>query len=770
MTFDGMNLPRIDFDLEKDDLYWIKEGPDRTWAARFRRMDMRGMLVFDRDDGPDVSIQVPLFKRMRSDGRAVRVPANIRTRKSALELGDVDPTNLLDPEEPGITVAEQSRRLKKFDVFKRARDVRWFVVEADEKPLLTRGHVGIRDFIQSREAEARRKGVTFIPSAPTLLRAIDQCGIFQSRPLSAFFYDYGKHDRLRRWHPVVIREADRMVQSYWHPDKKPLHEVRNDFWDAILTEIADYKAKGLPVPESLRKPSRECVRLWLNLTEDWYRWKERYGQLSADGRYRGRGKHIEATRPLEYVAFDHTIVDCWALVEDEDGSLLLVEKPTLTIGVDVYSRMRLGAVLTYEPPSIYTVNLCLKQVIRYKDFLVDEFGEVKGACDGWGKPKCIIVDNGWEFVGMSFQATCEAAGISVIWAPVRTPQFKSVVEQAFDDLNEHVWHRLPGGIPLTPQLRAKLGIDNRARSAHTIRQLEYFMWHHLVHVRHLEPNEEIGCAPAQKWAKGIRDKSRATVDDPSLFDGLLGQGKRCVLTPQGVAIDGQRYHDPDITSQLLDRLLKYGRKRHVKASFYKTGNVDVYVTTDRVDASYVMVWDFDRRKSVRMPNVRSRYSQGISWKVLEAVEAFAKAENLAFHDEDAMIAARAAYNRMIRSQLPVEGFGRARKRAGEIDRAPALVPGDRVIEKPVPATPDGNADVPHDTAAIHRADDRIPTAGAQRGKPKRARKPPPVSPKPRSTDASPAMPVAPQPAPEPETFALADPMAFLRQLAAADKE
>ncbi len=769
MSFNGMNLPRIDFDLEKDDVYWIKEGPGKTWAARFVRMDMRGLLVFNRDDGPDLTIAVDLFKRMRSDGRAVRVPVMLRTKKSALELGDVDPTNLLDPEEAGITVTEQSRRIEKLKIFKKKKDLRWFVIEADEKPLLTRGHAGTKDFIRSKEAEARRNGATFIPSAPTLLRAIEECGVFQSRPLSAFFYDYGKHDKLRRWHPAVIREADKMVQAYWHPDKKPLHEVRNDFWDAINTEINDLKAKRLPVPPSLRKPSKECVRLWINLAEDWYRWKERYGQLAADARFRGRGKHIEATRPLEYVAFDHTIVDCWALVEDEDGNILVVEKPTLTLAVDVYTRMRLGAVLTYEPPSIYTVNLCLKQVIRFKDFLVDEFGEVKGACDGWGKPKCIIVDNGWEFVGMAFQATCEAAGISVIWAPIRTPQFKAVVEQAFDDLNEHVWHRLPGGIPLTPQLRAKLGIDNRVNSAHTIRQLEYLMWHHLVHVRHLEPNAEIGCAPAQKWARGIQNKSRATVDDPALFDGLLGQGKRCVLTPQGVAVDGQRFHDPEITSELLNRLLKYGRKKHVKGSFHKTGNVDVYVTCDRVDASYVMIWDFDRRKSVRMPNVNSRYTQGTSWKVVEAVEAFATAQSIAFHDEDAMIAARAAYNRMIRSQLPIEGFGKARKRAAEIDKAPSLVPGDRVIEKAVPATPEGNADVPHDTAAINRSDDRIPSVGSNRGKAKQDKNPKPGPSAPTRSNQA-AVVQATEPPSQTETFALADPMAFLRQLEAADQE
>ncbi|WP_332716551.1 integrase catalytic domain-containing protein [Pelagibacterium mangrovi] len=772
MTFDAMTLPKLDFDLRKDDLYWVKTSPDEKRALRFLRMDMKGLLVFQGDDGPDIKIAVPLFKTMRSDGRAARVPNKVRTKKSPLELGDVNPTNLLDPEEPGITTTEQARRLKQIRIFQKARDLRWFVVEADLAPLTTRGHVGVDRFISSKRADAKRAGIRWTPSAPTLLRAIDQCGEFQSRPLSAFFYDYGKHEKLRRWHPFVISEAQKMIEAFWHPDRKPHHEVRNDFYNAILNEIARLKGEGLAIPPSLRKPAKETTRQWINLAESWYRWRDRYGQPAADARYLGRGRSIEATRPLEYVVFDHTVVDCWALVEDEGGNILLVEKPTLTLAVDLKTRMRLAAFLSYEPPSLYSVMACLKQVVRVKDWLVEEFGAVKGACDGWGKPRTIVVDNGWEFAGMSFQATCEAAGISVIWAPVRCPQFKAVVEQAFDDLNEHVWHRMKGGIPLTPQLRSKFRIDNSTKAAHTIRQMEYLMWHHFVHVRHLEPNEEIGCAPALAWAKGLQAHGRRTVDDVTVFDGLLGEGVRCTLTPQGVAIDGQRFHDPSITSDLLNRLLRFARKGNRTKDFARAGSMDVYATRDRVDASYVMVWDFEAKKSIRMPNVRSRYSHGISWKVLKEVERFAAEENLAFHSEDEMIAARAAFNAMVRSELPHQGFRAARKRAALIDKAPSLVPGDRVKEVAIPANPTGAVNIAHDTAAVHRTDDRIPPAGPDRSRQKRKK----TSKGTQGARTRDALLSGTQPPDtevtvmEPSAFALDDPASFLRHLAQTDED
>src|SRR5690606_31129638 len=130
---------------------------------------------------------------------------------------------------------------------------------------------------------------------------------------------------------------------------------------------------------------------------------------------RGRGRVVEATRPLEYVMFDHTKIDAWAVVLDDDGQPIMVARAWLTFAIDCYSRMVLGAVIGFEPPSLHSVAACLRQVVSSKEFL-SSYGYMKGATDGWGKPFTIIVDNGREFVSPSFQSSCEAAGIDVMWA------------------------------------------------------------------------------------------------------------------------------------------------------------------------------------------------------------------------------------------------------------------------------------------------------------------------------------------------------------------
>ena len=130
---------------------------------------------------------------------------------------------------------------------------------------------------------------------------------------------------------------------------------------------------------------------------------------------------------------DHTRCDAWAAVYDEEGTKVLIERPWLTLAIDCYSRMILGAVLTYEGPSVYSAMHCLRQVVRNKKFLIEKYGYHKGATDGFGRPTTVIVDNAWEFTGLSFQVCCEACGIHVIWAPSR-PANSSRMRSARSDI------------------------------------------------------------------------------------------------------------------------------------------------------------------------------------------------------------------------------------------------------------------------------------------------------------------------------------------------
>src|SRR5262249_28132745 len=161
---------------------------------------------------------------------------------------------------------------------------------------------------------------------------------------------------------------------------------------------------------------------------------------------------------------------------------------------------------------------CLRQVVRRKNFLIDRFGHHKGATDGYGKPGTVIVDNAWEFVGMSFQVCCEACGIDVIWAPVKAGEFKTYAERIFGTLNTMIWHRLEEGIPLKPHEMSDLDLRPETKAIHTVDWMFDKMWEVIVTDYHLVEHGEEKIVPALWWRASLIDKGRPTIDDVAELD------------------------------------------------------------------------------------------------------------------------------------------------------------------------------------------------------------------------------------------------------------
>ncbi|MDB5203932.1 MAG: Integrase, catalytic region [Ferruginibacter sp.] len=668
-----------------------------------------GRLRFERE-GTDREIYIDgnTFEFMRCSGAAVRV--TLDRNGEVVGHMDPDPVSLLDPEEPSITVSERKRRLVAIRQLKKAKTLRHYVRLYDDQPDIGRGHASVDGFVAKNFHHAFEIGFDWRPDAATILRAVDRHGMPQDRPLCAFFDRRGKHDRLDRWPMAVTEAAEEMVLYFWSHRSVRVGDAIAKFTIAMVDAKRRREERGRPVTDDdpFEVPVTETLRLWIRDRTDWYHWASKYGKKEADRRFKGRGRAIEATRPLEYVMIDHTIIDAWAIVLDEDGDPVLAERPCLTIAVDCYSRMVVGAVMTFDRPGLLGAMSCIRQVARRKDWLIEQFGSHGGATDGWGRPFTVIVDNGWEFIGSSFQTACEAAGIDVIWAPVKVPMFKAYVERLFGTLNTLIWHDLPGGIPMTPQQRSALGMDPKAEAAYTKSQLEDVLWHTIVTVYHMEQHSGIEMAPADKWRRGLRANGRPTVDDVSRLDKVVGRAKNCKLTAEGIAIDGLRFHDPKITSGLMNRFARFAKERGQRAGVASTRSVDVLVTSNPGDASQVFVWDHIARQSIRLPSWDPDLTNGLSWAAVKKIKEFAKAENLRFRTPEETAEARVQHKEYMRKVLAGKRFADARKMSRLLDPTPDLVPGNRVAIHHV-----GSADVQHDMA-IDRMDGPFPAAEATR--------------------------------------------------------
>ncbi|MVS98866.1 DDE-type integrase/transposase/recombinase [Devosia marina] len=477
--------------------------------------------------------------------------------------------------------------------------------------------------------------------------------------------------------------------------------------------LAARRAKGQPTDDldPFGRPHDQTIRNWIKVSTNYWNVEQKYGAKEAQRRFGGRQRQITATEPLEMVMMDHTQIDVWSTVLDEYGNPVAVGRLWLTYAIDCYSRMILGAVFTYERPSLNSVVECLRQVVRRKKFLIDEYGPHKGATDGYGKPSTVIVDNGWELVGTSFQTSCEAANIDVIWAPVKIPMFKAYVERFFGTLNENIWHRLDGGLPLTPRDRSLLDIDPTADAVHDRERIQDLFWQYVVTRYHVEVHSGIGSSPTLKWRKGLVKNGRPTVDDPVVLDTIMGITQDCLLTAEGVAFRGQRFHDPAITTQLMSDLARHIKVRKQRKGVTSTRSIDVVVTASPGNADQLYVWHPDMRKAIALPNWDVNYKKGTSWYLLDKIKKFARRENLAFHTPEEQAEARVAFLAAVEG-APLRGKYAERKRlAPFLDTTPQLAPGHEVIFKHL----ERSEDIAQDLAAIRTPEDRVVSHSPRRG-------------------------------------------------------
>jgi putative transposase len=351
-------------DVQPGELYLF---PHRSSNAIFEYLGVEedGRLIFVCKSGastfrPDRD----QFVELRSKpGGAVRV------RTSEAEQADsfayTDPVTFLDPDAPGLSSRERQRirTLRKDHLW--ALTVQFFTIKYDETPDVGLTEKKLAGFITRHSPEAERLGFERSISASTLRRAVHECGELGDRALHYFLPD--KQRNLGRfWDPYTLQLKAELIDDFWSEDAPRLIDVQEKFRRKLREKSTELRQLGA---DPLTQPSGEILRLWIKGAECYHRYKLRFGPRAAGRRFRGQNRAIQASRPLEYVMFDHTRVDAWANVEDEAGNIIIQERPWLMLAVDVFSQAIVAAVLTFAPPSIYSIVMGLKQLTRPKDFL-----------------------------------------------------------------------------------------------------------------------------------------------------------------------------------------------------------------------------------------------------------------------------------------------------------------------------------------------------------------------------------------------------------------
>lgn len=209
-----------------------------------------------------------------------------------------------------------------------------------------------------------------------------------------------------------------------------------------------------------------------------------------------QGHFREVSKPLEVVQIDHTPLDI-IIVDDEFR--MPIGRPTLTLAIDVFSRMVPGFYLSFEKPNALLVGCCLTNCILDKNIWLRDHG-IQGDWPVYGVLETLHTDNGKEFRSAALKKSLERYNISHAFRPVRTPRYGGHIERLFRTINDQL-HQLPGTTFSNVQKRGEYKSEKMATM--TLRELETWLTEFIVNVYHKTIHSGIGMTPLDKWKIGI---------------------------------------------------------------------------------------------------------------------------------------------------------------------------------------------------------------------------------------------------------------------------
>ena len=264
--------------------------------------------------------------------------------------------------------------------------------------------------------------------------------------------------------------------------------------------------------------------------------RSRGGQDAARPLQGAGGIPPEVTMPLEQVQIDYTVIDL-IVVDERDRQP--IDRPYLTLAIDVFTRCVLGMVVTLEAPSAVSVGLCLAHAACDKRPWLEGLN-VEMDWPMSGKPRLLYLDNAAEFKSEALRRGCEQHGIRLDYRPPGQPHYGGIVERIIGTAMQMIHDELPGTTFSNPGQRGEY--DSEKMATLTLRELERWLalavgtYHGSVHNGLLQP-------PAARWAEAVeRVGVPAVVTRPTAFLVDFLPVIRRTLTRTGFVIDHIHYY------------------------------------------------------------------------------------------------------------------------------------------------------------------------------------------------------------------------------------
>jgi putative transposase len=229
----------------------------------------------------------------------------------------------------------------------------------------------------------------------------------------------------------------------------------------------------------------------------------REGKDKAERRYLATPGGLVANDPLDIVQIDHTKADVTVV---DPVTRRPLGRPTLTVAIDVNTRMVLGFHLSLEPPSLLSVALCLTHAVMEKMHWLTACG-ISTEWLARGIPTAIYVDNGAEFHARAFQLACSEYQIDLQYRPPGTPRYGGHIERLIGTMMGAI-HLLPGSH--FSNIFERGDLDAEAEAVMTLRELETWLALEITGSYHARVHSALEITPSAAWATRV-DEARLRI-------------------------------------------------------------------------------------------------------------------------------------------------------------------------------------------------------------------------------------------------------------------
>ncbi len=314
------------------------------------------------------------------------------------------------------------------------------------------------------------------------------------------------------------------------------------------------------------------------------------------------------TKPLEVVQMDHTPLD---LIIVDDENRMDIGRPTITLAIDVYSRVVTGFYISLEKPNMLLTGACLTHsILDKKRWLLDH--GVKGEWPVYGVMDIIHTDNGKEFHSNSLKRACDLYKINMVKRPSGTPRYGGHIERLFKTFNDAGIHTLPGTTKSNVQGRGEYQSEKNA--AFTLFEFETWFTEFIVNVYHRQVHSEIGMTPLEKYTQGILGDGNnlgrglpPRIEDPiKLKIDFLPYEERSVQK-YGIQLFGiDYYHDvlrkwikqPDKARKSVQKFIVRYDPRDISTIFFYDPDMEAYQIIPYKDTSHpaISLWELKELK------------------------------------------------------------------------------------------------------------------------------------------------------------------------------